>query len=187
MLAARAGAATGAVAPVAVAAASTLAHLNHPPYNNPLTGGDAVAVARGSCHCGAVAFEATAWPVDAKLCHCGDCQRLHGAPFQWAAIFHKKDIRFTRGAELLHFYESGTGAHERSLPCKVSCGQCRSPIADEGRRMWLAFPTLFDFGHPPVVPEAFRPTCHIFAGAAVLPLLDELPKWSGHKGKSPLL
>ena len=175
-----------------VATASTLssapAYLSEAPYCNPL-GGDAPVLARGACHCGAVAFEATGWPVDAKLCHCRDCQRLHGAPYQWAAIMHKKDIRFTRGLDQLAFYESGSGAHERVLPCKVSCARCRAPIADEGRRMWMAFPPLFDFGHggPAAVPARFRPTCHIFAGAAVLPLLDDLPKWAGHKGKSPLL
>ena len=47
--------------------------------------------------------------------------------------------------------------------------------------MWLAFPTLFDFGAPPQVPRAFRPTCHIFYGMRVIDIDDELPKWSGHK------
>ena len=27
-----------------------------------------------------------ALPVDAKICHCPACQKLHGAPMQWAAI-----------------------------------------------------------------------------------------------------
>ncbi len=53
--------------------------------------------------------------------------------------------------------------------------------------MWLAFPTLFDFGTPPHVPDAFRPSCHIFYGMRVADVLDDLPKWSGHKGQSALL
>lgn len=53
--------------------------------------------------------------------------------------------------------------------------------------MWLAFPTLFDFGHPPVVPDAFRPTCHIFYGMRVVDIQDDLPKWSGHKHRSARL
>ena len=112
---------------------------------------------------------------------------LHGAPMQWAAIFHKSDVRFVAGTEHLRFYNSALMRHERITPCKVACALCNTPIADEGRNMWLAFPTLFDFGAPPRVPESFRPTCHIFYGMRVMDVLDELPKWSGHKNQSTLL
>jgi hypothetical protein len=121
-----------------------------------------------------VAYEVRADPVDAKICHCRGCQTLHGAPMQWAAIFHKRDVRFTAGVDQLRFFNAPLNRYERSLPCKVRCALCGTPIADEGRRMWLAFPALFDFGAPPrAVPEAFRPTCHIF--------------WSGHRDRSTLL
>jgi len=142
---------------------------------------------RARCHCGAVRYELRAEPVDAKLCHCDDCRILHGAPMQWAAIFHKRDVRFTAGVEHLRFYNSAYGRHERLLPCKVSCALCGAPIADEGRNMWLAFPTLFDFGTPPRVPKTFHPSCHIFYGMRVIDVLDDLPKWSGHKDSSTLL
>lgn len=142
---------------------------------------------RASCHCGAVRYEVAGDPVDAKICHCRDCRVLHGAPMQWAAIFHKDDVRFTAGAEHLLYYNAATGVRQRVLPCKVACGLCGTLIADEGRNMWLAFPTLFDFGDPPQVPQAFRPTCHIFYSARVMDVDDGLPKWSGHKGTSTLL
>ncbi len=145
------------------------------------------ALYRASCHCGAVQYEVTAEPVDAKICHCRDSQRLHGAPMQWAAIFHKADVRVIRGEEHLRFYNAQAGRHERILPCKVSCRLCDTLIADEGRRMWLAFPTLFDFGIPPDVPAAFRPSCHIFYGVRVMDIDDGLPKWAGHKDKSERL
>jgi len=151
--------------------------------------GDAsfTALYSAHCHCAAVRYEVRADPVDAKLCHCRDCQVLHGAPMQWAAIFHKRDVRFTAGVEHLRFYNSALNRAERLLPCKVSCALCGTPIADEGRNMWLAFPTLFDFGVQPKVPPAFMPTCHIFYGARVMDVGDALPKWSGHKGRSQLL
>jgi len=139
------------------------------------------------CHCGAVRYEVKADPVDSKICHCVACRVLHGAPMQWAAIFHKRDVRFIAAVEHLHFYSSTLDRHERVLPCKVSCARCGTLIADEGRNMWLAFPTLFDFGTPPEVPEAFRPTCHIFYGMRVMDIADELPKWSGHKDESTRL
>jgi hypothetical protein len=134
-----------------------------------------------------VAYEVGADPVDAKVCHCKGCQTLHGAPMQWAAIFHKRDVRFTAGVDHLRFFSGALGRCERSLPCKVSCALCGTPIADEGRNMWLAFPTLFDFGQPPRVPDAFKPTCHIFYGMRVMDVIDGLPKWSGHKDRSALL
>ena len=44
--------------------------------------------------------------------------------------------------------------HERILPCNVSCALCGTLIADEGRKMWLAFPSLFNFGGY----QKFQPT-----------------------------
>lgn len=38
----------------------------------------------GACFCGKVKFElGREKPLAAKFCHCGVCQLLHGAPFQW--------------------------------------------------------------------------------------------------------
>jgi hypothetical protein len=146
-----------------------------------------VAKHEARCHCGRVRYEVAADPVDVKVCHCRECQVLHGAPMQWAAIFHKRHVRFTAGVEHLRFYSSALKRHERVQPCKVSCGACGTPIADEGRNMWLAFPTLFDFGSPPTVPAAFEPTCHIFYGSHVVGVEDTAQKWSGHKEQSRLL
>jgi hypothetical protein len=76
--------------------------------------------------------------------------------------------------------------YERSLPCKVSCALCGTPIADEGRNMWLAFPTLFDLGNPPRVPDAFRPSCQIFYRMRVIDVNDGLPEWSCYREQSTL-
>jgi hypothetical protein len=50
-----------------------------------------------SCHCGRVRYQVSADPVNAKICHCVVCRKLHGAPMQWAAIFHKRHVRFVAG------------------------------------------------------------------------------------------
>ncbi len=139
---------------------------------------------RARCHCNAVKYEVCSDPVDSKICHCRVCQTLHGAPMQWAAIFHKHHVRITEGINHLSFYNSELNKYERILPCKVSCALCGTLIADEGRNMWLAFPSLFDFGVPPSVPKKFKPTCHVFYNMRVIDISDDLPKWSGHKNRS---
>ena len=146
-----------------------------------------VAKYHASCHCDAVHYEARSDPVEAKICHCLGCQKLHGAPMQWAVIFHKHDIRITKGVENLRYYNSTLNQHCRILPCKVSCKLCGTLIADEGRNMLLAFPSLFDFSGKLNVPDTFRPTCHIFYGACIIDMDDGLPKWAGHKNESELL
>jgi len=137
------------------------------------------ALYEASCHCGRVKYQLSRKkPLDAKFCHCRTCQTLHGAPFQWAAIFHKEDISFIHGHDDLVWYESGDKILEHRLPCKISCAYCRTPIMDEGRNMCLLFPTLIDFKSREEK-RLFDPTCHIFYGSRVVDILDGKPKWSG--------
>jgi len=56
--------------------------------------------------------------------------------------FHKYNVRFTTGWDQLLFNTSEQNLNQRSLPCKVSCINCKTLIADEGRRIWLASPSL---------------------------------------------
>lgn len=142
---------------------------------------------RASCFCNAVQYEVCSDPVDTKMCHCLACQKLHGAPMQWAAIFHKSDVRITQGIDQLHFYNSELNKQTRTLPCKISCAVCGTLVADEGRNMWLAFPSLFDFGQAIEIPIKFKPTCHIFYRMRVIDIDDNLPKWQGHKNYSERL
>ena len=103
---------------------------------------------------------------------------------QWAVIFHKRDVRFTTGEEHLKFYHAPSRREAHEQPCKVSCRLCGTPIADEGRRMWLAFPSLFELE---TLPGPFRPSAHIFYSSRIMDVDDGLPKWSGHKGHSRLV
>ena len=76
---------------------------------------------RATCHCAAVRYEVSADPVDAKMCHCDTCQTLHGAPMQWAAIFHKHHVRISQGQRpLLSLrFESAPRVCLWSLPVPV--------------------------------------------------------------------
>jgi len=148
---------------------------------------DFKALYEGGCHCGKVKYQLSREkPLDAKYCHCTTCQTLHGAPFQWAAIFHKEDINFVHGHHDLGWYESSEKTTKHKLPCKVSCAYCRSPIMDEGRNMILLFPTLIKFKSEEEK-KKFEPTCHMFYGQRCLDIPDGKPKWTGINGKSHLI
>ncbi|KAI1138628.1 Mss4-like protein [Hypoxylon sp. FL0543] len=139
------------------------------------------------CHCGRVKY----WlsrdkPLATKFCHCVDCQSLHGAPFQWAAIFEKEDLHFEKGAEGLAFYHSPDKTTVHRLPCKVSCAYCHSPIMDEGRNMVLMFPGIIKFSDAEHK-KLFDPQCHIFYSQRVVDIHDGKPKWSRLDGQSELM
>jgi hypothetical protein len=95
---------------------------------------------------------------------CSTCQQLHGAPFQWAAIFRKDHLLFEPDSlDHIGFYDSREKSSARKLPCKVSCKQCHSPLMDEGNNMVR------------LSPSAARPLNHLtllrrLAAAVVHPL-----------------
>jgi hypothetical protein len=147
---------------------------------------------RAHCQCGQVEYALRRErPLDAKFCHCRQCQVLHGAPFQWAAIFSKEDIRFEKGADNLSFYAAGEKSNKYQTPTKVSCSYCRSPIMDEGRNMCLLFPQLVDFSDSPDEQrdrvQTFLPTCHIFYENRLRDIHDGIIKWSGMDEQSHVL
>ena len=168
-----------------------------PPYGPSRTSenecgvGDDAIVYHASCYCKRVRYSVRGEPLSAKLCHCRDCQKLHGAPMEWVAIFDKARVAFeTASLAHLYFYNADTDegwsseeAEHRVLPAKVSCSHCRSPIADEGRNMWMAYCTLFDDTLPP----SFQHTCHLFYPQRCIHLDDSRDQWTGHRGKSTKL
>ncbi|KAI5302452.1 hypothetical protein KEM56_000689 [Ascosphaera pollenicola] len=107
---------------------------NQPPY-----GGFGAEKARtaewsGGCHCGRIKYEIyKKQPLDVKFCHCTTCQKMHGAPFQWAAIFDKKDICFLNGAADLKFYNTKEHIQDHILPYRsvgLKDGRPKYPTLD---------------------------------------------------------
>ncbi|EGO24316.1 hypothetical protein SERLADRAFT_467412 [Serpula lacrymans var. lacrymans S7.9] len=136
--------------------------MHQPPYQWKSEGDKFKTNYISECWCGNVSFEFHGEPVDAKHCHCHQCQRLHGAPFQWAVIFPKTSVRLLRNQEdSLHCFSTQTRNATHHVPCKVSCNVCRSPIFDEGRNTVLAYPSSFRFPDQHI-PLHFQPSCHIF-------------------------
>lgn len=88
------------------------------------------ATYHAACWCDKVEFEFHGDPIDAKHCHCKQCQRLHGAPFQWAALYHKTSVRLKHSCDpmYLNFFSTQERQSDHSVPCKVSCRNCGSHI-----------------------------------------------------------
>jgi hypothetical protein len=102
------------------------------------------------------------------------------------------NARFRPSAlEHLYFYNSkldigwnAERAHQRTLPVKISCNHCRTPVADEGRNMLLSYATLFRFGSVDEIPAAFRHSCHLFYAQRCVDMDDDKEKWTGDKEQS---
>ncbi|GAA5919048.1 hypothetical protein JCM1841_003718 [Sporobolomyces salmonicolor] len=144
---------------------------------------------KGHCHCEAVKFEVSCDPVASVCCHCHTCQVVHGATSQRAVLFHKNTVRFSaESVDALAFYQTHDHKVGRHQPCKLRCKTCGTLIADEGRNMWLAFPSLFVF-EDHKEPEHWAPTDHIFYTQRVLDLERKagVSFWEGAKDESAKL
>jgi len=139
----------------------------------------------GSCFCGNVKIEVDQDPLQAMYCHCSTCKKLHGATYQWAAVYPKDAVHFVSGEDNLHFYSPNNKEMKYSLPCKLSCGSCQSPIADEGKNMFLLFPGVLDEINDKKLKDngPFKGQYHMFYGARVEDVSDGLPKYLGKQGE----
>ena len=78
----------------------------------------------GSCHCGAIAYEAEVDPARASVCHCGDCQTLSGAAFRASVPARVEDFRLLKGAPKTYVKTAESG--NRGI--QAFCGDCGSPL-----------------------------------------------------------
>jgi len=87
----------------------------------------------GSCHCGAIAFEAEVDPGSVGVCHCADCQKLTGSVFRANAPARAATFRLLRGEPKTYVKTADSGARR----AHAFCPECGTPIyatAAEGER-----------------------------------------------------
>ncbi|PTU21185.1 hypothetical protein P175DRAFT_0557855 [Aspergillus ochraceoroseus IBT 24754] len=99
------------------------------------------------------------------------------APFQWAAIFHKSSIIFTKGVEGLSFYSSGSKSTTYELPTKVSCVLSK-PYPDVGCGCYSRSRLTME--------EMEKGICSsyiFYSQRAIDDILDGKPKWSTMDGE----
>jgi len=74
---------------------------------------------KGSCLCGAVAYEIDRLDMPIGHCHCRICRKAHAAMFASTAGVKREHFRWTKGEEKLNTFESSPGKLRRF--CSV-CG-----------------------------------------------------------------
>lgn len=128
------------------------------------------AMLTGSCLCSAIAYE-IAGPLAQPLnCHCSMCRKAQGSAFRTRARVMTADFRFTRGEELVTYFESSPGNH------RGFCRVCGSPIHTkfDSRPDVLGLPLgLLD--QDPGVSPGF----HVFVGSKAPwhDITDDLPQY----------
>ena len=78
----------------------------------------------GSCHCGAVRYEARIDPGQVSICHCTDCQALTGSAFRVTVPAAQKDFRLLSGEPKIYIKTADSGRKR----LQAFCGECGSPI-----------------------------------------------------------
>ena len=78
----------------------------------------------GSCHCGAIGYEAEIDPDSASICHCKDCQALTGSAFRVTVATPEDRFRLTTGEPRIYVKTADSGAKR----LQAFCADCGSPI-----------------------------------------------------------
>jgi ADP-ribosyl-[dinitrogen reductase] hydrolase len=82
---------------------------------------------KGSCLCGAVAYEADppAGGLRIGLCSCRSCRKAHAAPYNVYASVPRENFRWLRGEDRTRIYESSPGKNRHF------CAVCGSQLIAE--------------------------------------------------------
>lgn len=78
----------------------------------------------GSCHCGAVQFEARIDPERVGICHCTDCQTFSGGAFRTSVLVPGDDFRLLKGIPATYEKTAESGS-TRQL---AFCGRCGTHV-----------------------------------------------------------
>jgi hypothetical protein len=125
---------------------------------------------RGSCNCGAVAFEYEGAPMLCRNCHCSRCRRARSAAHASNLGVKLAQLRFTRGEDRLALYK----IPEARFFAQAFCATCggKLPRLDPSRD--LAVVPMGALDDDPHV----RPAEHIFVGSKApwFEIADALPQ-----------
>ena len=128
-------------------------------------------VVRGSCLCGAVAFQVTEPIKVAHNCHCSRCRRARAAAHATNGFTSIAGVTFIRGEERLKTYKPADARYFSQVFCDT-CGSAM-PRLDAGREI-----AVIPFGALDDDP-GIKPVDHIFVAykAAWHDITDGLPQY----------
>jgi hypothetical protein len=132
-----------------------------------------MAMIRGSCLCGAVAFELRGQPIAFGFDHCSRCRKASGSAFAAELICRAADFRWTAGESIVKTYE----APVRETPPgyrRVFCSLCGASVpAIRGDQVLIPAGTIDD-------DPGIRPQAHIFVAykAPWFEITDNLPQFA---------
>ncbi len=78
----------------------------------------------GSCHCGAITFEAEIDPERVRICHCTDCQQLSGTAFRVNVPCPENKFHLRKGEPRIYVKTAESGRRRQ----QAFCAECGSPF-----------------------------------------------------------
>jgi len=78
----------------------------------------------GSCHCGAIGYEAEIDPASVCICHCTDCQTLSGSAFRTVAFAPEHSFKLLKGTPTVYVKTADSGNKRE----QTFCSACGSPL-----------------------------------------------------------
>ena len=128
---------------------------------------------KGSCLCGAVAFEVRGEPIAFGFDHCSRCRKSSGSAFGAELICRAADFRWSRGESSIRTYE----APVRETPPgyqRVFCQECGAPVPGVRGDVVLVPAGAIDDD------PGIRPQGHIFVAykAPWFEITDGLPQFA---------
>jgi hypothetical protein len=78
---------------------------------------------RGSCLCGAIAYELDCEIEQIIYCHCSRCRKSNGSTFATVTPISASNFKVIRGADILKTFRSEVAGVDR-----IFCSNCGSPI-----------------------------------------------------------
>lgn len=128
-------------------------------------------VMRGSCLCGAVAFELTSPGHFARYCHCGRCRRARSAAHAANMAVALDALRYVRGQDLVVSYK----LPDADRFAQSFCRTCGSPMPQPYAARGIAVVPMGALDDPPDV----VPSGHIFVASKApwFAITDALPQY----------
>lgn len=135
----------------------------------------ATEIHKGGCLCGAVRYRISGPPLRGRICHCGVCRRISGAPFLTWAVLASGQHRWTSGEP--------TSFRSSQRVIRQFCQACGSPLSfrfDDAVSDQIFGVTVGSLDQP----EAFPATRHNWTSRRLpwITCTDGLPRNPGDAG-----